>query len=633
MNLYVELFAMILELLVILFYVLNRNNIIKFNVPIMLINLFILLSIVFDLISVFLLKNQNLKWLGYFFSYLYLLSIILVTYFFAIYIISQIIFKDNISKKHLYLGVTGVAVCYGIAICLLPLDILYKGASQEPYISGLAANATYLGGIIILLFDLGLIIIKSKDINSRVKKGIIIYQIIWYIAGFFQIFIDFFVKPNDVIYFIGLAESIGSLVIYSLLDNPSINIDPISGAMNKESFNSYISRIYKKNSDKELAIFIFDKNNIESLDHINDISLKIGDILRQFNGKVFKYGDSVFMLIKSKEENSVLAPEIDKLIIKFRSKYKEYSELKYKVFTISSIFKFESSDELTKSIPFFIADNKKEYSNFVSEIDQKRIDYIKYKMNISELVDYSIENDSIAIEYQPIYSIKEKRFTSAEALVRLIDKNGNIIYPQAFIDMVENDERIIPMGKLVFKHVCEFISKNSLEDLGLKYIEVNLSPAQCRKENFAFDLIEIVKKYHVNPKIINIEITEKAAAKQKDLIFAMERLKEYGFSFSLDDFGTGNSNLNYIVNMPVNIIKFDKTMVDSYFSSEKASKIVSHAIDMVKDLGQEIVFEGIEIKDQVDRIEKLPVDYIQGFYYSKPLGEDKFKALLTSENN
>jgi EAL domain-containing protein (putative c-di-GMP-specific phosphodiesterase class I) len=191
------------------------------------------------------------------------------------------------------------------------------------------------------------------------------------------------------------------------------------------------------------------------------------------------------------------------------------------VFTISSIFKFESSDELTKSIPFFIADNKKEYSNFVSEIDQKRIDYIKYKMNISELVDYSIENDSIAIEYQPIYSIKEKRFTSAEALVRLIDKNGNIIYPQAFIDMVENDERIIPMGKLVFKHVCEFISKNNLEDLGLKYIEVNLSPAQCRKENFAFDLIEIVKKYHVNPKIINIEITEKAAAKQKDLIFAM----------------------------------------------------------------------------------------------------------------
>jgi len=632
MNLYVEIFAMILEILVIIFYIVNRKNIIKFNIPIILINIFILLSIVFDLISVYLIERYGLHWYSYGVSYLYLISLIIVTFLFAIYIISQITFKERNSKKYLYLGVTFVTIIYVFSILLLPIDVTYKGIKKEPYLSGLAVDATFTGGALILLFDLGLIVAKSADVNSRVKRGIIIYIIIWYLATIFQIVIDFIIKPNDVIYFIGIAEAIGSLVIYSLLDNPSINIDPVSGVMNKNAFNTYVGKMFNQGIDKELAIYMFEKYNEDTIDQINDISFKIGDVLKNFDGKVFKYGDSVFMLLRNNDTNSSLSSDLEKLQSKFKDKYEEYRGLTYRIYTISSILKFNSKNELLNSIPFIIND-KIEFNNKIIDVDAKRIEYIQYRMRISELVDYSIQNDSIKIEYQPIYSQKEKRFTSAEALLRLVDESGNLVYPQAFIDMVERDGRIISLGNLVFKHVCEFISKNNLESLGLKYIEVNLSPTQCKKINFENDLINIVKMHNINPRIINIEITENAAAKQKDLIFSMENLRKFGFSFSLDDFGTGNSNLNYVANMPVDIVKFDKNMVDSYFISDKGKKIVTHAINMIKDLGQEIVFEGVENEYQKEAIEKLPIDYIQGFYFSRPLDEENFKNLLTKKEN
>lgn len=104
---------------------------------------------------------------------------------------------------------------------------------------------------------------------------------------------------------------------------------------------------------------------------------------------------------------------------------------------------------------------------------------------------------------------------------------------------------------------------------------------------------------------------------------------DYGFTFSLDDFGTGNSNLNYIIDMPVEIVKFDKSMIDSYFSNNIEAKIViDESINIIKKLNKKIVFEGIETKEQVNSVKKLDVDFIQGYYYSKPLNEEDFIEFL-----
>ena len=246
--------------------------------------------------------------------------------------------------------------------------------------------------------------------------------------------------------------------------------------------------------------------------------------------------------------------------------------------------------------------------------------------------DIAFSKRKIEVYFQPIYSNNELSFTSAEALVRLKDEDGKLIYPGDFIEDMEADGRIIELGQIVFEEVCKFISENDMEKLGLHYIEVNLSAVQCMQENLAITYINIMKKYKVDPKYINLEITETAHSTRKTLLRNMNTLTKFGVSFSLDDFGTGNSNLNYVIEMPVNIVKFDKTMVNSYFENKIASFVMNSAVDMIKGLGHKIVFEGIEEEIQIDQLKILKVDYIQGYFYSKPIDKLKFVDFIKKNN-
>ena len=134
--------------------------------------------------------------------------------------------------------------------------------------------------------------------------------------------------------------------------------------------------------------------------------------------------------------------------------------------------------------------------------------------------------------------------------------------------------------------------------------------------------------------MINLEITESASIYEKKLMLDnMKKLIDYGVSFSLDDFGTGNSNLNYIVDMPVRLIKFDRDMIMSYFETGKAKYVMDAAMHMIHGLKLEIVSEGIETKEMLDTMENLGISYIQGYYFSKPIPEDEFIEFMEKNNS
>lgn len=245
----------------------------------------------------------------------------------------------------------------------------------------------------------------------------------------------------------------------------------------------------------------------------------------------------------------------------------------------------------------------------------------------------AIEYDRVEVFYQPIYSTSEQRITSAEALVRIRDREGKIVPPGVFIEIAEKSGMILRLGEIVFEKVCQFIRRYPLEQYGLHYIEVNLSVVQCSYEDLAQDYIRIMKKYEVSPNKINLEITESASTNaKKTLLGNMEELMEYGVKFSLDDFGTGQSNLNYIVDMPVDIVKFDRSMTNSYFENGKARYVMEAAIHMIHGMNLEIVSEGIETAEQLETMEELGISHIQGYYFSKPLPEEEFIQYLETKN-
>ena len=245
------------------------------------------------------------------------------------------------------------------------------------------------------------------------------------------------------------------------------------------------------------------------------------------------------------------------------------------------------------------------------------------------MIHRAIKDDRIEVFYQPIYSTKQHKFTSAEALVRVHGEDGNIIPPGKFIDVVEKSNLILKIGQIVFRKVCKFISEHNMNELGLEYIEVNLSVVQCAYQSLALDYIKIMQEYNIDTKYINLEITESASIDSKQILLGnMNKLINHGITFSLDDFGTGQSNLNYIMEMPVNIVKFDKSMTSAYFENNKSQYIMDAAMHMIKGLKLKIVAEGIETEEQFNIMSKLGIDYIQGYYFSKPLSEKDFTKFV-----
>ncbi|MCM1329875.1 MAG: EAL domain-containing protein [Ruminococcus sp.] len=252
---------------------------------------------------------------------------------------------------------------------------------------------------------------------------------------------------------------------------------------------------------------------------------------------------------------------------------------------------------------------------------------------LDEIIDRAITNRNFKVYYQPIYSIAEKRFVSAEALLRLKDEKYGFISPELFIVAAERSGAIHKIGDYVIDEVCRFIASDEYKKLGLEYIEVNLSVAQCMSPDLAEKILHTMRKHNVSPDAINLEITETAMSyAQNTMSENIERLYSAGLSFSLDDYGTGYSNINRVASLPLSIVKLDKSFVNTE-NNPKMWIVLSNTVKMLKDMDMHIVVEGIETQEILKRFADLECDYIQGYYFSKPIPEEEFVTFITDSIN
>ncbi|MCM1272185.1 MAG: EAL domain-containing protein [Clostridium sp.] len=264
-------------------------------------------------------------------------------------------------------------------------------------------------------------------------------------------------------------------------------------------------------------------------------------------------------------------------------------------------------------------------------------DIIKNKQyNLIKEMDAILEDalikNKFEVYYQPIYSVSNQQFNSAEALLRLKDEKYGFISPEVFIPVAEKNGSIHRIGAFVFEEVCKFIASEEFASLKIKYIEVNLSTIQCMQEGLANDILDTMKKYHVKPRQINLEITETATSYSQRVMYAnINQLTDAGIEFSLDDFGTGYSNMKRIASLPLSIVKFDKTFAD-VGDSTKLKIILENMVKMVKDMDMKIVVEGVENEKLVRFFSDLKCEYIQGYYYSKPIPRNEFVEFVRANN-
>ena len=244
----------------------------------------------------------------------------------------------------------------------------------------------------------------------------------------------------------------------------------------------------------------------------------------------------------------------------------------------------------------------------------------------------AMEQKQFKVYFQPQYSIKSHEIIGAEALVRWERDNGTVLSPNAFIPVYENNGKIIELDFYVFETVVEFIAENLKAGREQVPISINASSLHASDPQTINTYINILKKYSVDPTMVEIELTETAVVSEYESVRKLfDSFQLHGIKTAMDDFGSGYSVLNTIVDIPVDVIKIDRGFITSCLETDRGIYFLKHLIDMIRNLGYQIICEGVETDEQIEILRQIGCDEIQGYWYSKPLKMEDYKELLQSE--
>lgn len=243
----------------------------------------------------------------------------------------------------------------------------------------------------------------------------------------------------------------------------------------------------------------------------------------------------------------------------------------------------------------------------------------------------ALDNNSLAIFFQPKYDLNLNKVVGAESLVRLIDEDGNITPPDEFIPLSEETGLIHRLGKQVLVKSCEFIAKCVEANKPFK-IAVNVSAQQIANPSFAKEVGEVIVSTGIDPKLLELEVTESALMadfdQTRNMLLALSSL---GLTLALDDFGTGYSSLSYLRQFPLNVLKIDRSFVKDMDNEPQALDIVTAIVRLANCLNMVLVAEGLETELQFHSLRQLGCEYGQGYYMCKPISEDEFTTRFLNQ--
>lgn len=275
--------------------------------------------------------------------------------------------------------------------------------------------------------------------------------------------------------------------------------------------------------------------------------------------------------------------------------------------------------------------NCTEVNFFTNEMYEHQMKGRRYLAHL----DQAIENDEFVVYMQPKYCTQTEKITGAEALVRWNYQKNGLIPPGEFIPAFERFDVISKVDQVVLEKVCAFTAELIKEGITVFPVSVNLSRRRIGNVNLKSQLIDCVDKYCIPHNLIEFELTESISlADMEALLTLLKELREDGFPISMDDFGTGYSSLSLLKTIPMDTLKIDKCFVDSILTAKEGDReiiLLKDIISLSKHLGLCCLAEGAETKEQVEYLKEHGCDKIQGYYYSKPVPMETYKAMLKEQ--
>lgn len=247
---------------------------------------------------------------------------------------------------------------------------------------------------------------------------------------------------------------------------------------------------------------------------------------------------------------------------------------------------------------------------------------------LSEILRRGIDDHNFKMVYQLIYSADRHKVEAAEALLRLHDPEIGDVYPSVFIPVAERIGIIRKLGEYALREVCEFLRGELPDRLGIRFMGVNLSIIQCTNPDFVSHACAILEEYRIEPERICFEISETAAAVDYKLLSeTIRELKDRGFRFSMDGYGAGYANMYSTFSMDFDLIKLDRSLLYAAEESEEGKVVLRSSAQMIHDLNRKVVVIGIENESHLEKIRSLPVDYLQGNYFSAAQTKEELEGI------
>ncbi|MCR5556511.1 MAG: EAL domain-containing protein [Butyrivibrio sp.] len=409
-------------------------------------------------------------------------------------------------------------------------------------------------------------------------------------------------------------------VLYYLHSN---SFNPETGVLPLESFEKTFETFTKgKEGVLILSLFLH-----EFEDPGKKYTKGFRDFIRMYANNFFKgstafqISNGRFMLIADMEKNQDYKKATDKILEVFRGQYSVYKH-DFKIVITRSYESFTEPEMYIKLIKY--AEGMMQ-ENEIKYIDDEFFEgFNKYVYVLKQLADIdekkNPEDERVLVFCQPVYNLRNGRFDTAEALMRLqLDETG-MVFPNEFIPIAEESNYINTLSLIILSKTCKAVRKFLDEGYDVQRVSVNFSMLDLKSEQFSNNVKRIISDSRTPFDKIAMEIKE--IQNEKDFLIVKERmneLKESGIMFYLDDFGTGYSSFERIMELPFDIIKFDRSTVIASRNSTRSQTMLSSMAQMFKNMNYSALFEGIEDDHDEELCSNMNAGYLQGFKYSKPI--------------
>ena len=395
------------------------------------------------------------------------------------------------------------------------------------------------------------------------------------------------------------------------------------GAINAKALEDLVRYNYNRKNDLIYMSLLIPDFDMEG----KSFPKEIQKVIRKFSSEffrgavLFQISNGHVVLMARKKMNSDYENRINKLLNAFEAEYEKF-KFDYKIIAGASIEEISRKNEY---ISFMRNIHRHMKMNTVHMVDYEDVEeFNKYEYILSELGDiyrrHDLRDSRVLAYCQPVYNIKTGKYDTAEALMRLKLQDVGLVYPDQFIPLAEENGYIHVLTEIILQKTCDEIKYLINEGYEVKRISINVSVLEMKDLAFSEDIGKIIEKNDIPNEKVAIEITESQT--ENDFIVMksiINELKEKGIKFYLDDFGTGYSNMERILELPFDIIKFDRSLVLASDADIRAKKMVGSLASMFSNLDYSVLYEGVETDIDEQRCIGMSASYLQGYKYSKPI--------------